>query len=121
MNKLIKAQLQKVSVANIGEFDDNSKEIFIPKYTQDRYEVGKYYLIMLDDTLLNNYNNPILVSNWNNNTYPKSKYMKVEVIKMMGKMICVNGIGYDINTKSNLCYTWSGWLPTASIKQVDKL
>ena len=86
MNKLIKEQLSKVKIAEIGE-----------------------------------YSNPVLVSNWNNNTFPKHKYMKVEVIKFIGKMINVNGIGFDYDNNTNTQDTWSGWLPISMIKQIKVL
>ena len=121
MNKLIKEQLQKVSVADISNYDEKNQIINIPKFKQDRYIVGTCYLVCLDDTLLNDYGNPILVSNWNKGTYPRCKYMKIDVLKTMGKMINVNGIGFDYTTKQNTTYVWSGWLPIQLTKQVEIL
>ena len=121
MNRLIREQLNKISVANIPEFDDNTKEIFIPKFNQDKYIVGMYYTICLDDSLLIEDSSSVLASNWNNNSFPKSKYMKVEIIKTLGKMINVNGVGYDYINHTNMNYIWSGWLPVQQIKKIEVL
>lgn len=121
MNKFVKEQLLKVQTAQLPEYNDDSTEIIIPKLQQDRYLVGGFYLVKLEDILLNPNGSPLLVSNYNHGTYPRSKYMKVDVIKTVGKMICVNGIGYDIDTKQNTSYTWGGWLPVAQIKQIEDI
>lgn len=121
MNKLTKAQLQKVSIACLDNFDEQNQKFFIPRFKKDRYEIGKNYLVCLDDTLLNIECNQILVSNWNKNTIPPCKYMNVNVVKTMGRMIYIDGIGFDIDNNKNINKIWSGWLPIQLTKQIKTL
>jgi hypothetical protein len=39
----------------------------------------------------------------------------------MGKMIKVNGIGYDQDKDQDLDVMWSGWLPISEIKILKKI
>lgn len=121
MNKTIKKQLQKVTVANLGVYDDNTKCIYIPKFEKDKFDVGNCYTVKLDSTLLSPMYNTTLVSNWNRGSCPPCEYLKVDVIKVLGKMINVNAIGYDFNNKQTLSCVWSGWLPVELIKKVERL
>lgn len=121
MNKLMKAQLSKVSVACLDNFNEEKQEFFIPRFKQDRYEVGKCYLVCLDDTLLNVNCNQLLISNWNRGTIPPCKYMKISVIKTLGKMINIDGIGFDVETNKNINKVWNGWLPIQLLKQIQIL
>ena len=53
--------------------------------------------------------------NWNKNIIPKDKHMKCEVTEIMGKMIKINGVGFDFINKKDLNTTWEGWIPKKSI------
>ena len=121
MNKTIQEQLDKVKIADLSQFNEETNTYFIPKFTYVKVENDRCYLICLDDVLLVENPNSILMTNWKNRTTPKCKYMKVEVVKNLGKMILVNGIGYDNNTKEDLNYSWYGWLPVQNIKVISKL
>lgn len=121
MNKIIKQQLQKVTVANLGVYDDKTTVINIPQCKQDKFEVNHCYTIKLDSTLLNPMYNPVLVSNWNQGSYPRCDCLRVNVIKVVGRMINVNGVGFDFNSHQVLNYVWSGWLPTELVKQIEVL
>lgn len=121
MNKLIKNELNKVSVANVSGYDENKSELFIPRFKQVRLEENSYYLIKLDDALLNPNEMSTLSSNWNRGTVPPQKYMKIDISKILGKMIQVTGIGYDLENDKDLNIMWSGWLPITGIEVIKKL
>lgn len=121
MNKLIKEQLAKLSVADISKYDADKKEFNIPRITKIKLEENSYYIIKLDDTLLNPNDAATLSANWNQGTIPPCKYLKVDVSKILGKMIKVNGIGYDHGNNKDLDAMWSGWLPIAQIEVISKL
>ena len=124
MNPLIKKQLANCKVANIPYFDDNTTVINIPKgsiLNVTPYQVGKYYIIELADFLLNPSEGNTLSSNWNKGTCPKYKYYKCEIVKMVGKMICILGYGLDPVTGQDTSDLWEGWVPQAGIKLLQEL
>ena len=47
------------------------------------------------------------------------QYLKVYVSKLLGKMVYVDSIGYDVNTRQDINLLWSGWLPTEEITQLS--
>jgi len=121
MNKLIKDELKKVNVADISRYDATKKEFNIPKITDIKLEENSYYIIKLDDSLLEPGHMSTLSSNWNRGTLPPSKYLKVDVSKIMGKMIKINGIGYDQDKEQDLDVMWSGWLPIEQVEILEKI
>lgn len=121
MNKIILEQLKKVMVADLSNAKNNPYNFIIPKYEKDRFEENKCYLIQLDKNLIINNPNSIVQINWNNNTYPQYEYLKIDVCKIMGKMIKVNSIAYDNNTNQDIDIMWSGWLPIDFIKIIKIL
>lgn len=121
MNKFIEEQLQKVNIADLSNFDKSINTYYIPQVKDISIKVDSCYVIKLDETLLNPYTNDILVCNWNHNTYPQQEYLKVDVLKVMNKMIYINGIGFDYVNKVDTNYIWSGWLPINQIKIIEEL
>lgn len=124
MNPLIKKQLDKVSVAKLPHFDDNTTKLVIPMRSANDtivLEEGKCYIIQIEDYILNPPEGFTLHTNWNNNKIPKHKIMKIDVRKVMGKMIKVNSIGYDIINKVNINDVWEGWLPEKSITVIERI
>lgn len=121
MNKFIEQQLGNVKLADLSNYDESSNTYHIPKYSELRLEIGKCYLICLDDELTRYDSNSILISNWNRGTYPKHKYLKVDVIKQVGKMVFVNSIGYDNELEKDINDVWEGWLPLQQISLVKEL
>lgn len=124
MNPIIKKQLNNCRVANIPNFDDNSSVICIPKgsvLNVTPYQVGKCYLVELADYILNPSQDNLLSSNWNRGTVPKYKYYKCEILKLMGKMICILGCGVHPVTGQDTSDLWEGWVPQAGIKLIQEL
>lgn len=76
----------------------------------------KYYIIKLDNSLLNPKSHPTLVSNWNGNKYPTREIYKVEINKIMQGMIKVNAISND-DMKESFC----GWLPINLIEVLEEI
>ena len=124
MNPLIKKQLDKVRVVKLPHFDDNTDKLVIPVRSVNDpivLEEDKCYIIQIEDYILNPPEGFTLHTNWNNNKIPKHKIMKIDVIKVMGKMIKVNSIGYDIINKVNINDVWEGWLPEKSITVIERI
>lgn len=119
MNKIIKEQLSKIEVADMSNYTDNNYSFIIPKSNIDRFEEDKCYLIELNDVLIKDNKDSLLQINWNNNTYPENKYLKIDVSKVLGKMIKVNSIAYDYENHKDLTAVWSGWLPIELIKIIE--
>ena len=84
-------------------------------------EVGHYYLIKVEDYIINPPPNFNLHTNWNKNIIPKDKYMKCEICQIMGKMIRVTAMGFDNNTQTDTNNLWCGWLPLASITVIREI
>ena len=120
MRELIRNQLLKCTYANLNNYNAETNTFYIPKYSKPQYVINKMYLIQLPGYLVNN-SVSVIATNWNNGTAPRYSYLKVYVSKILGKMIYVDSIGYDINTRQDLNTMWSGWLPTEEIIQLAVL
>jgi hypothetical protein len=120
MSRTIDKELSKVKVADLSHYDSATNTYVIPRFVAIKFEIGASYLIELDDSLLQTSNN-IIATNWNRGSVPTSKYYKIEVIKSVGKMLYIDGLAYDIITKTDLNITWSGWLPIEQIKLIENL
>lgn len=108
-------------MADLSHYDEVKHTYNIPKFNEFKYEVDKCYLIHLDKSLLINDPNSLLISNWNKGSVPPSEYMKVDVSKILGKMIYINGLGYNPDTNEDYDDVWSGWLPTSLIEMISLL
>ena len=124
MNPLIKTQLDKIRGVVMPDYDDNTSQMNIPIRPIDApitLEQDKCYIVSVEDYILNPPDGFTLHTNWNNNKIPKHKYMKIDVSKIMGKMVKVNSIGYNIETNVNINEMWEGWLPEKSITIIERL
>lgn len=118
MKELIKNQLKKCRIASIPYFDENTTHLIISKVTaQEESEClpGHYYLIELEDYVINEPSQYTLSSNWNKGTKPPEHKLKIDVIQLLGKMVQVNSIGENTNIP------WMGWLPLKSFKIIQEL
>lgn len=116
----VEEQLRKCVFANLDAFDPETNTVLIPKYSKPHYELNKCYLIQVPPHIKGNPNS-IVATNWNRGTCPQTDYLKIFVSKTMGKMIFVDSLSYDIETKRDLNTTWSGWLPIEEIKLIASL
>ena len=118
MDKYIREQLNKVKVADLPYIDENTTEFLIAKkeYTPPiEIQVDHYYLIELQNYILNPPETFTLHINWNQNIIPKNKYYKCYCDNRMGKMIHILGVGFDYESRTDLDEQWDGWLPNAGI------
>lgn len=124
MNKVIEDQLKKVKVANIPKYDETTTHLIIPKkegsYEVD-FQIGHNYIIQLEDYLIKPFEGFNLHDNWNKGKPPIHTFLKCQVIEIMGKMIKINSIGYDMKTHKDIPDIWEGWLPRKGIKIVEVL
>lgn len=124
MNPLIKKQLDKVRRVTLEPYDDSTTTIHINRRTDGGnlfLEQDKCYLISIEDYILNPPDGFTLHTNWNNGIAPMCKVLKIDVSKIMGKMIKVNAMGYDLKNQCDLPYFWEGWLPQKSITIIERL
>ena len=124
MNPLIEKQLNIIQVADVPDFDSETTHIVIPKHDKEHPKellLGKYYLISLEDYILNPFDGFTLHDNWNKGIIPVNKYMNCEIIQFMGKMVKISGAGYDFENKKPLETSWEGWLPKSSINIIKEL
>ncbi len=115
MREYVKKQLLALERAIPESYDSETNSYFIPKYTKPVYLVGKSYLIELPE----NYQEIIL--NWgNNNSIPNSKFLRISVKKVIGKMISVDSVEIDPKTTLATPNMWFGWLNLDFISQVGQ-
>ena len=124
MNELIKKQLKMCRVATIPQFSDCDTVVSIEKVSNKRvneYQVGNYYIIEIEDYILNPSPSFNLAENWNKGSVPKHKHYKCMVSQMVGKMIKIIGLGYDLEKEKDLSDTWEGWLPVQGFTIVREM
>lgn len=119
MNNIIKKQLENVKIANLPDWDSNTTHLIIKKgqrLDSEAVQIDHYYLIELADYVINEPEGFSLSSNWNNGITPKDKNMKCCVTSLMGNMIKIDGVGFDVVNQKDLNSTFSGWVPKKAIK-----
>lgn len=124
MNPLIREQLKKIRLTHLPEYDDNTTHIVISRRTtpvKGGLVEGKCYLIQVEDYIVHPFDGFNLHDNWNKGIPPKHCFMKVEVGKIMGKMVKVNSVGYDFKNKLDTNDVWEGWLPEKSITVIEEI
>lgn len=118
INKLILEQLQKVEKADLSNFNPETNTYIISKRKDIKLEEDVCYLIHLKNSF---FKNDTVIYNWNAGSLPTCSYLKVDVSKIMGKMIKVVSVGYDMNTKTDLSCFWSGWINTEDIDVLKQI
>ena len=126
MNKIIKEQLNKCNI-ELPEYTEDTTHLFIIKKSNNTtqneivLEKDNYYIIEIARFILYPSDNFTLDSNWNKGIRTKSKYMLVTPIKFIGKMICFDGCGYDLQNNESLDDVYNEyWLPSKGFKIVKK-
>lgn len=118
MVDIIQKQLSKVEYADLSRFDPQTNTYIIKKRVDMKLEVDNCYLIRVKPSA---YNNMTVTINWNGGNVPPSEYLKVDISKIMGKMVRVVGVSHDYQTKQDLTSFWSGWLSTDDLEVISKL
>ena len=124
MNPFIKAQLDKVTKLDLPNYDEDTVELLIEKGNKSAtifLEQDNCYLISVEDYILNPPEGFTLHTNWNQGRTPTHKFMKIDVTKIMGKMVKVTSVGYDMENHSDTTDLWDGWLPEKSITIIERL
>lgn len=120
MRKYIEDQLKTCVFANLDGLNSGQNTIVIPKYSKPKYDIGKCYLIKVSPVLLNNPHS-ITAANWNAGNYPTHQYLKAYVSRTKGKMLYVDCLAYNFETKQDMVEMWSGWVSIDEITQVAQL
>ena len=125
MNKTLLKQLRLCKKAKIPTLNGDETKIVIERgevEVPSKVDVGGYYIIELERYVVNPPPTFTLHDNWNNGIIPKERVMQCVVEKIMGKMVYINGIGYDRESFSYIDGTeWKGWLPEKSIEIIKRL
>ena len=119
MNLVVEEQLSKVKIANLPPYDETTTHLVIHKkdgVSQNDFIVGGEYLIQIEDYIINPYEGFTLHDNWNNGIPPIYNILKVRVSEIVGKMIKVSSVGFDISNGIELPDRWEGWLPKKGVK-----
>lgn len=120
MREIIKQQLQNCSYANLSNYDPATQTFLIPKYQKPHFALGSMYLVQLSGALVNNVSS-VIAANYNNGTAPMYPFLKIFVSKSLGKMIYVDSLGFDPQTKQDINVLWSGWLPTDELTLISQV
>ena len=124
MKDIVKEQLKKVTTLKLPSYNDNTTHMIIKMSDMEEklvFEENNYYLISLQPALLNPSSSSALESNYNEGRVPKHQYYKCEVKKILGQMIKIFGLAYDLDTDTDINETWTGWLPINSVDILQKL
>jgi hypothetical protein len=120
MRELIEQQLKNCSYANLNNFDPVTCTFRIPKYVKPHFALGQMYLVQVSGAVVNN-TDSVIASNYNNGTAPKFPYLKIFVSKTLGKMIYVDSLAFDPQTKQDINIMWSGWLPVDELTMLSTI
>ena len=120
MREIIKQQLQNCSYANLSNYDPATQTFLIPKYQKPHFVLGNMYLVQLSGALVNNISS-VIAANYNNGTAPMYPFLKIFVSKSLGKMIYVDSLGFDPQTKQDINVLWSGWLPVDELTLISQV
>lgn len=125
MNQVVIDQLNKVKVANLPDWNEDDLHMVIPRkqgiIRNNAFVENNEYIIQLEKYLVEPFEGFTLHDNWNKGIPPKHLFLKVKVIKIMGKMINFESLGYDFKSKSIINEVWNGWLPQKGIKIIESL
>lgn len=116
LRNYIKEQLEKCAFADLSDFDPVTNTFRIKKYSKPVYNLHKCYLVSLLPHLLSP--SAVIATNWNAGAVPPHQFLKIYVSRILGKMIYVDSIAYDIDSQTDLGQIWSGWLPIEEITQI---
>ena len=91
--QLVKEQLNKVVYADLSNYDEKTNTYHIPKINQIKLQVNHSYIVKIKDSLCEN---ELLKSNYNQGRTPPYKSYLIDIVSILGKIIKVNGVEYDL-------------------------
>ena len=91
--QLVKEQLNKVVYADLSNYDEKTNTYYIPKINQIKLKINHSYIVKIKDSL---YENELLKSNYNQGRTPPYKSYLIDIVSILGKIIKVNGVEYDL-------------------------
>lgn len=116
--QLVKDQLSKVIYADLSNYDEKTNTYHIPKINQIKLQINHSYIIKIKDSL---YENELLKSNYNQGRTPPYKSYLIDIVSILGKIIKVNGVEYDLETNQTLNNLWSGYLSIKDIEIIEEM
>ncbi len=120
MNKFIEQELKKCKVADVEKISET--QFRVRKRQKRTPKINSYYIIKLAPYIIHPSENFTLASNWNRGIVPKSEYLKCVVTQIMGKMVKVDGGGFDYTNKVDLNDSYIGlWLPSEGFEIKEEL
>lgn len=85
-------------------------------------ELDKYYLIKLSNSILYPNEADTLHTNWNRGFIPKYNVYKCCITQILGKMVRIDGIAYDLASCADLDEILSDfWIPINDMEILKKL
>lgn len=123
MNNVIYNELKACKVAKLPPFDESTEKLIIEIGGREQLDLieNKYYVLELDDSLLD-HSNSIIENNWNSGKYPKTKYLLATLRNTVGKMVLVDACGFvkETSCTNNDVYN-NLWLPKNRFKVIGEL
>lgn len=126
IHKLILDQLNEIK--DLPNIDPETLTLNIPKRSEkinmemeDIFELAHTYIIKLEKYIIEPPSTFNLHDNWNKGIKPKDTIMKVTVVNDIGKMIKINGSGYNQITGEENSNKWEGWVPKKSVKIIQEM
>ena len=116
----IKKQLEQCQFATLSNYDEATKTYHIPKYSKPSYKIGSCYLVKISGAIVKNPTS-VMATNWNNGHAPQVDTMKIYISKALGKNVYVDGLGFDLENKTDTSYMWSGWLNVDDLTLIQAL
>lgn len=123
MHYAVYDQLQKVKKADLPDYDISTMELVIPKSgtAPSKFSVGKQYIIQVEPYIVKPFEGFTLHDNWNNGQSPKHFILKATILEIMGKMVKIDSVGYNLNANTVIDDKWTGWLPKSSFKVLEEV
>ena len=122
MNKIIQDQLKRCQVAIIPPFSEDATSIYIKKVVTlvpTSMMPNRLYIVKIKDSVKKS---STIASNWNGGRYPRCNYYKVERLGLLGTMMKLNGIGYDVENQVDLVNeSFYGYLPIDGFEVVSEV
>lgn len=121
VDKIIQEQLNKVQYADLSNFDEATNTYIIKKRKDLQLEEDHYYLIQIKNEFLNNCKSDVVTINWNAGRYPKYQFYRADIMKVMGKMVRINGTAVDSENREEFNDSFTGWLPLNCIIVLEEI